>query len=316
MVIDMKKFIILFLMLILTGCSALIDPNYTPPDAAGDDSADNNPAADNTDEPANPLIPLIAGAAGAAVANEILPDSTNPLVPIVAGIATAAAAESLLSSDDCTNESCKKLKDEHIKNDPVFAPIEPVEPAVNVISTGSLFQDSYANNLYSDIKAHRVGDIITVYLEESTSASKQAGTTFGKNNNYSIEISDIILPNVTESGVTVYGGGGEGNQTSSFSGDSGADQSNSLQGSITVNVTRVLSNGNLEIRGEKWLMLNNGEEFIRIKGMIRSEDVGSDNSISSTHIANSRIQYGGTGDFANTQKQGWLTSFFSKNWPL
>ena len=150
---------------------------------------------------------------------------TNPIVPIVAGIATAAAVDSLLSPEECDNDLCKarntKINDEQVKNDPVFAPIEPVEPAVNVIPTGSLFQDSYANNLYSDIKAHRVGDIITVYLEESTSASKQAGTTFDKNNNYSIEIGDITLPSVTENGVTVYGGGGEGNQTSSFSGDSG-----------------------------------------------------------------------------------------------
>jgi len=297
----MKRIIILLSVFSITGCTSLINPNL----AEGEN-------------PTNPLLALFAGTAGAAVANEVLADEDgeiNPIVPVVAGIATAAAVDSILAPKECTGAGCNK-DDEQVKNDPVFAPIEPVEPAVNVIPTGSLFQDSYANNLYSDIKAHRVGDIITVYLEESTSASKQAGTTFDKNNNYSIEIADITLPSVTESGVTVYGGGGEGSQTSSFSGDSGADQSNSLQGSITVNVTRVLSNGNLEIRGEKWLMLNNGEEFIRIKGVIRSQDVGADNSISSTHIANSRIQYGGTGDFASTQKQGWLTSFFSQNWPL
>jgi len=303
----MKKLILLFSIFSITGCTSLINPNL----AEGEGST-------------NPLLSLLAGTAGAAVVNEALTDEDgeepNPVVPIVAGIATAAAVDSLLSPEECDNELCKarntKINDEQVKNDPVFAPIEPVEPAINVIPTGSLFQDSYANNLYSDIKAHRVGDIITVYLEESTSASKQAGTSFDKNNNYSVEIGDITLPSVTENGVSVYGGSGEGNQTSSFSGDAGTDQSNSLKGSITVNVTRVLSNGNLEIRGEKWLMLNNGEEFIRIKGVIRSQDVGADNSISSTHIANSRIQYGGTGDFANTQKQGWLTSFFSKNWPL
>lgn len=305
----MKKIIILFLVLGLTACSSSSDPEGTEEDVTDPVAADV--AADVT--------AAAAGVAGAAVANEVLTDEEgnppNPLIPFAAGLATAAAVDNILSPEECFTEACHRGNEE-IKNDPFFAPVEPVEPAVNVIPTGSLFQNSYANNLYSDIRAHRIGDIITVYLEESTSAKKQAGTSFDKNNNYSIAIEDITLPSTTEDGVTVYGGGGEGTQTSSFSGDSDTDQSNSLQGSITVNVTRVLSNGNLEIRGEKWLMLNNGEEFIRIKGVIRSEDVGSDNSISSTHIANSRIQYGGTGDFSNTQKQGWLTSFFSKNWPL
>lgn len=210
---------------------------------------------------------------------------------------------------------CTSLPNGTVKNDPEYSPVEPVEADLNVVPTGSLFQDSYANNLYSDIKAHRIGDIITVYLEESMSASKQAGTSLDKSNSFSANVDSITLPN--GNAIPGFGFGGGLSQDSSFSGDADADQSNSLQGSITVNVTRVLSNGNLEIRGEKWLMLNNGEEFVRIKGVIRSEDVSSDNSVSSTHVANARIQYGGTGAFANTQQQGWLTSFFSgPYWPF
>lgn len=212
---------------------------------------------------------------------------------------------------------CTSLPNEQVKNDPEFVPVEPIEPDWNVVSTGSLFQSSYANNLYSDIKAHRVGDIITVYLEEATSAKKKAGTSLEKKNNYSLSVDELTLPSANGTPVTISGFGGGFDQNGKFEGDADADQSNSLQGSITVNVTRVLSNGNLEIRGEKWLMLNNGEEFVRIKGVIRSEDVSSDNSVSSTHVANARIQYGGTGDFANTQRQGWLTSFFNgPYWPL
>lgn len=208
---------------------------------------------------------------------------------------------------------CTALPNQASKDDPEFIPVEPIEPDFNVASTGSLFQDSYANNLYSDIKAHRIGDIITVYLEESTSAKKKAGTSLEKKSDYELAVAEGDLPRFgTLSGASL---GME--QDSKFEGDADADQSNSLQGSITVNVTRVLSNGNLEIRGEKWLMLNNGEEFVRIKGVIRSEDVRSDNSVSSMRVANARIQYGGTGDFANTQKQGWLTAFFAgPYWPF
>lgn len=210
---------------------------------------------------------------------------------------------------------CTSLPNEEVKNDPEYTPVEPVEADLNVVPTGSLFQHSYANNLYSDIKAHRIGDIITVYLDESTTAKKKAGTSLDKSNTYNFSVDDITLPNGAS--IPGFGLGGGVSQDSAFAGDADADQSNSLKGSITVNVTRVLSNGNLEIRGEKWLMLNNGEEFVRIKGVIRSEDVSSDNSVSSTHVANARIQYGGTGTFANTQRQGWLTSFFNgPYWPL
>ena len=211
---------------------------------------------------------------------------------------------------------CTSLPNEYVKDDPEFIPVEPVEPDYNVASTGSLFQDSYANNLYSDIKAHRIGDIITVYLEEATSAKKKAGSSQAKTNSYNLDIDPMTVPG-SGTPFTLSGLGIGSSQKSKFEGDADADQSNSLQGSITVNVTRVLNNGNLEIRGEKWLMLNNGEEFVRIKGVIRSEDVRSDNSISSMRVANARIQYGGTGDFANTQKQGWLTAFFNgPYWPL
>lgn len=211
---------------------------------------------------------------------------------------------------------CTSLPNGTVKDDPEFMPVEPVEADHDVASTGSLFQDSYANNLYSDIKAHRIGDIITVYLEESMSAKKKAGSSLGKKSSYNLDIDPMTVPG-SGTPFTRTGLGIGSSQSSKFEGDSDADQSNSLKGSITVNVTRVLSNGNLEIRGEKWLMLNNGEEFVRIKGVIRSEDVRSDNSVSSMRVANARIQYGGTGDFANTQKQGWLSAFFnSPYWPL
>jgi len=212
---------------------------------------------------------------------------------------------------------CTSLPDSEVKNDPDFAPVEPMEPGIDVVNTGSMFQENYVNNLYSDIKAHRVGDIITVYLEEATSASKNAGTSHEKKNTYGVTIDSTIIPTKGSTPLTITGGGAGFNQNSKFEGDADADQSNNLQGSITVNVVRVLNNGNLVIRGEKWLMLNNGEEYVRIKGVIRSEDVSSDNTVSSMRVANARIQYGGTGDFANTQQQGWLTSFFNgPYWPI
>jgi flagellar L-ring protein precursor FlgH len=212
---------------------------------------------------------------------------------------------------------CTSLPNEEVRNDPEYAPVEPIEPGVDIVNTGSLFQIDYSNNLYSDKKAHRIGDIITVYLQESTSANKTTGTSLAKTNSYDLGIDPMTIPGSGTNPLAVSGLDIGTSQSSSFAGDADADQSNSLQGSITVNVVRVLSNGNLVIRGEKWLMLNNGDEYVRIKGVIRSDDVSSDNTVSSMRVANARIEYGGTGDFANTQRQGWLTSFFNGPfWPI
>jgi len=100
----------------------------------------------------------------------------------------------------------------------------------------------------------------------------------------------------------------------SFKGQAKASQSNSLRGNISVSVVKVLANGGLVVRGEKWVMLTNGNEYIRITGIVRSEDVNADNTVSSQKIANARIQYGGTGDFANAAEKGWLTRFFNSKW--
>ncbi len=90
----------------------------------------------------------------------------------------------ILSASIILLAGCTSLPNEEVKNDPEFAPIEPTEAGVDVVNSGSMFQENYSNNLYSDIKAHRVGDIITVYLEESTSASKKAGSSQEKKNSY------------------------------------------------------------------------------------------------------------------------------------
>ena len=199
-----------------------------------------------------------------------------------------------------------------LPNDPDFAPIMPEEEEERIVPTGSLFKPNYVNNIYSDSKAHRVGDIISVILSERTQAKKNAKTELKKENDSSLDA------------VTGLGGfpvtiGGESlqfgiSQDSSFKGDSKTDQGNSLTGNISVHVLRVLPNGNLMIRGEKWLTLNNGDEYIRLTGVIRSKDINSNNTILSTKVANARIQYAGTGSFADTNEQGWMVKFFNSSW--
>ncbi len=204
-------------------------------------------------------------------------------------------------------EQAKTLPD-----DPDFAPILPEMEEPAIVPTGSLFRVNYVNNIYSDSKAHRVGDIISVILSESTQAQKNAKTELKKENSASLDPlvgfggkSINFKNNAIQFGM---------NQESDFKGDSKSNQGNSLNGNISVHVLRVLPNGNLMIRGEKWMSLNNGDEYIRLTGVIRSQDITSINTILSSKVANARIQYAGTGSFAEVQEQGWLSQFFNSSW--
>jgi flagellar L-ring protein precursor FlgH len=96
----------------------------------------------------------------------------------------------------------------------------------------------------------------------------------------------------------------------STKGDSKSGQSNSLTGSITVTVADVLPNGIIAVRGEKWLTLNTGDELVRIAGLVRADDIATDNTVSSTRVADARITYSGTGAFADASQPGWFDRFF------
>ncbi|QJR81807.1 flagellar basal body L-ring protein FlgH [Alteromonas pelagimontana] len=197
-------------------------------------------------------------------------------------------------------------------NDPMFAPVIPDYPRENIVEDGALFRPYMANSLYSDVTARRVGDLITVTLSENTNASKSAGTTTSKETGVDVQpITGLGGLPINIGNQSIQMGVNSSNE---FSGDAQANQSNSLNGSISVTVVDVLPNQNLVIRGEKWLTLNQGDEYIRLTGIIRPADVSPENEILSTKIANARIQYSGTGSFARAQEKGWLTRFFSSEW--
>lgn len=193
-------------------------------------------------------------------------------------------------------------------NDARFAPVQPAAPVVEPVRTGSLFNARQANSLYSDVKARRVGDLITVLLTEKTSAKKSA--TSGADRSISANINTPAI-----GGLAAIGAGlGADN---SFSGSGSANQSNSLSGSISVHVEEVLPNGNLVVRGEKWIKINTGDEYIRLRGIIRPEDVRFDNSVNSSRVANARIEFSGTGQIAQAQTKGWFSRYFTGAlWPF
>jgi len=114
-----------------------------------------------------------------------------------------------------------------------------------------------------------------------------------------------------------FGIGTNVDQQREFNSQGQSQQSNSLIGNITVTVIQVYPNGNLLVRGEKAVGLNQGYETIKISGIVRPYDIRADNTVLSTQVADVRVEYRGKGALADANRQGWLSRFFSSViWPF
>ena len=214
-----------------------------------------------------------------------------------------------------------------IADDPNYAPVMPEIDETPRPVMGSLYTPDQSLSLYEDIKALRVGDLITVVLNESTDGSKTSETDYEKKSDATIADPTIVgttpdfglskilpVPLKTTDNLNL--------QTSiaaerSFEGDGSSKQKNNLTGTITVTVTKVYPNGNLYVRGEKWIKINYGDEFIRLTGIVRPQDISPENTIKSSRIADARISYSGKGALADANNPGWLNKLInSPFWPL
>lgn len=205
-----------------------------------------------------------------------------------------------------------------VKRDPAFAAVrpEPIEPQDNY--DGAIFDARNNISLFEDYRARRVGDILTVKLEEQTDAKKETETKINKSNSNSIDNPTLFgttpqfnLPGQlplasTKDNNLAFGLGSNSN----FKGQGDSDQKNELTGNISVSVVEVLPNGNMVIRGERVVTINQGNEYIRLSGMISPRDIEADNSISSIRIADAQISYVGDGPTNDANVMGWLSRFF------
>ncbi len=182
----------------------------------------------------------------------------------------------------------------------------PVIPAREAALSGAISSPGQNLALFEDTKAHNVGDLLTVTLVESTSAQKSATTDSSK-------ADDATIPDVKVAGRDLHTNASI-TAKRDFAGKGDSAQSNKLSGSITVEVVQKLANGELVVQGEKQVEINQGMEFVRLQGIVRPADIGSNNSVSSDRIANARISYTGRGQLADANAQGWLTRFFSSPW--
>ncbi|WP_158987425.1 flagellar basal body L-ring protein FlgH [Lysobacter panacisoli] len=188
---------------------------------------------------------------------------------------------------------------------PAIAVAAPSVPA----SEGAIYPGSRALRLFEDNKARGVGDLVTIVLVENTSARAQANTAVSKDSTIDMAAPTIAGVPITYKGNPILQASAEGSRE--FQGAGNSTQSNRLSGSVTATVVQDLGNGNLLVRGEKQVRLNQGDELIQVQGIVRTADIGPDNRISSDRVGDARIVYGGRGTLARSNAMGWLGRFFN-----
>ena len=193
------------------------------------------------------------------------------------------------------------------RDDAQWAATAPVAPAAAPVADGAIYHDAQGMELFTDPRAHRTGDILTIVLVENTQAVKKANTSTSKTNKDKIGAPSLLGRTFNKAAVGI-------DTDHSFDGGGSSSQSNQLTGNITVTVAQRLANGNLLVRGEKWLTINQGQELVRISGIVRPQDIGQDNVVPSTRVADARISYTGRGTLADANTRGWLSRFFNSKW--
>lgn len=202
------------------------------------------------------------------------------------------------------------------KRDPDFAPVQPADLRPPAQNNGAIYQAGYDMRLFEDHAARRVGDILTVTFDENTNATKQANSKGSKNSNIQASGSAPTIFGLASSALLGHdlATSFDYSMDRSTEGKGDARQSNRLTGSMSVTVVDVLPNGNLRVRGEKRVTLNDGSEYIRLSGIVRPIDISVSNILPSSKVADATIMYTGDGSLADTNKPGWITRVLSSPW--
>lgn len=199
-------------------------------------------------------------------------------------------------------------------HNPRYSAVMPLPPRPAKQNNGAIYQPNTAVSWFTNQRAHRVGDLLTVIFNENTSASKSADTTTSKSTSVSASAPTVLGMPVLYHGSPVLSAGLS--SKNGFTGKGNASQSNSLTGTLTVSVKQVLPNGDLLVQGEKQLMINQGTEYVRLRGIVRSADITPQDTVLSSQIANAKIAYVGRGQLNNANHEGWLARFINAWWPF
>jgi flagellar L-ring protein precursor FlgH len=195
----------------------------------------------------------------------------------------------------------------------------PLPPPKTV---GSLWQEENGRAyLYEDLRAMRVGDILTIKIVEKHSGSKSADTKAERESTIENGLSGsgvgyLGIPGFRLGAEAMRGLGVDAGAKSKFDGKGATSRADTLTGTISAMVTEVLPNGDLRIEGSREVTVNSERQMMKIAGIVRRVDVDTKNTVLSTAIAEARIEYSGLGVVDDVQRPGWLVRILDWIYPF
>lgn len=182
----------------------------------------------------------------------------------------------------------------------------PAPPAPIAATPGAIYAANNNTPLFEIKRARKVGDVLTIVINENNNASKKGDSSAQRTQATDYSVSALAgLP-----GKGLLGSNLSASSANKFSGTGATDAKDTFTGIITVTVIEVLSNGNMLVSGEKQTGLNQDTQFIRFSGVVDPTTIGFGNTVSSTQVADARLEYRGTGTVDSAQIMGWLAKFF------
>ncbi len=219
----------------------------------------------------------------------------------------------LLVLSACMPTMASVTHDKHASE--VHTALNKAMPDVN--KTGSLWAGS--SSLFTDAKARQVGDLITVLVSEKASATRSLGMKKTKSSSRKTGLSAVFgyetslsnkNPNFKPSSAFDI------SDNKNFDGSGSTNNSDTLTASVTAVVTRIFPNGNMEVVGRRQVTINHQPQELTFSGIVRPVDIGPENTISSSKVAQAVISYGGGGELATVAHEGWLSRSLDQVWPF
>ncbi len=220
------------------------------------------------------------------------------------------------------SSGCTTTKAPPVQAGPVeAAPVSYMTPNQSQYA-GAIWSPERHLRLYDDLRARQVGDIVTVAIVENASAKKEANTQSDRSSEIDASIDAALGWKWTAKGFVPATNSRDpasilkAKLDNKFKGTGLTDREDTMSASIACRVVQVLPSGNLYIKGSRLVQVNFEHQTITMEGIIRSSDISPSNVVLSTHVAEAKITYSGTGPVSDKQRPGWLVRVLDYVWPF
>jgi len=201
---------------------------------------------------------------------------------------------------------CASLSTPQVDMHPVSVPDVPAAAPAPVATRGAIFQASTHRPLFEDRRARLVGDLLTIQIEEQVTASQQSSSKVDRSGSMSAGVKAFPFSSANALGKL----SADVSSSTDATADGKTNSANTFSGTITLLVRQVLPNGNLLVVGEKQLGVNQNVDVVRFSGIVDPATIRGGNVVSSTQVAEARLEQRGRGDIGRIQGLGWLSRFF------